>query len=931
MVKKKKKKKNNQSFIGWLIIVALLIGLGYWGYDYLTSPVYQSNKAIPNDAFLVFKANNPKSFWDALNYDNSLWNGLKKSKSIHQINKNIQRLDSLIMTDDEFWDIFEDNECYLSFHTEKDSVKTLFIIGMENAHQENSVHRFIKSFLSNQADISKNSYQNFNCYTVLDKTSKFYYSVTYGIFIASKSLQLLHKSLNQLEGGNGLIVQSDFQEIETTCGKKVDANIFISNKKLNFLSTRFANNAPFSILQNTKDLSLWNGLDMYVKPNTWSLNGYTSISDADLLILFQAQQPIENQGILLLPKETKAFLQLGFSDAAHFFDNLLKNESNVNLLKAVNQKYKVSLINDFQTFSGEEIYYAWLNNEPIFLLHLSNIEKATSTLLRLSDTKSDYHAGNIIKLNSTEFCNALFGTNLFKIKPTNWCIFGEYLLLGESSEILSKVISSEHNITESTTYQSMTENIVSHSNCSFYCDFSDNDLFFQKNCSKRLWNLYKKNKEIVTDFNGFCVQFSASSGLFYTNAIISYRNDNQNITEKEPETIAENLIEDTSNLSETPLEKISQQTNQESVEQDEEKEQTVSQNADKNQDIVLPGKMILRPYPVHDHTTNEKNFLVFDDKNNACLIDKTGKIAWTKTLHDQPISDVYEIDFYANGKIQYLFNSKQYLYALDLRGNWLPGYPKKLTNGSQNSIAVFDYSNKKDYRILFVDKKGVIQNFTKDATPQSSWEHPNIPQKINHQAQLCTNGDEKYLIFPMDNGNVLITNQTGKVRMKIEKSFINSTRSNFYLNRTNSKGVLLTTDQKGTLIYIPEKGEVKKTSFGTFTDKHYFLYNDFNNDGSNDFIYLDGKKLTVFDRLQNKILSYSFPSAPTNKPEIYFIDKQCYISVYVATEKKSYIFSKKGLLTTVSGTTYATIVKISKSGKAVITIGNEKKLEFYDL
>lgn len=920
--KTKKKKKNSYGFLAWLLFLCLLIGGAYWGYKYLKSPVSQPIEAIPNDAFFVFEANNPESFLDALNYDNLLWNGLKKSTKIKKIDRNIKKLDSLLTFNDDLWDVLEENSCYFSLHSVEKDVESLYIIGLGNAHKKNSVNRFVEDFFSHKAEIVENSHEQTLYYTVSQNDTKFFYAVSNGVFIATKSLPLLKKSLDQLQKKTGLIALEDFNEIKSTCGKKVDANVYISHQHLRSSSKNNAQNAPFSIFNNIENLSLMTGLDMYVKSESWLLNGYSSIADANILTLFQAQQSVENHGIMLLPKETQAFLKLGFTDAELFYDNLLKNHSNTNILNSINQKYSVSLIDDFAQFSNNEIYFAWLNNEPLLLMQLSDIESATLLMLKLSDRNFEYHAGNIVDLNSTAFCNAVFGTDIFNIKPKKWCIFGEYLILGETDHAILKILESKRNITESTAYQAMAENITDHSNGMFYCNFSNADVFMQKNCSKKLFNIYKKNKELVSDFNGICVQFSASSGLFYTNVVISYRSDAAPISNPEDSSTMAQTDEShdvTENLQDqTPFVETE---SQESVKKEEKEEKGKT---------VLQGKMILKPFPVRDHSTNENKFLVFDDKKNVYLIDKNGKIAWTKLVHDQPISDVFEIDFYANGKIQYLFNSKQYIYIIDLKGNWVSGYPLKIKDGIQNPMVLLDYKKNRDYRFLFVDNKGVVQNYSKDGVSISGWTKPVLQQKISNPAKLCMKGDEKYLIFPMDNGNVLMTNQLGATRMKIEKSFVNNTRSDFYINRTNSKGVLLTTDKKGDLIYIPEKGNVKKTTFGTFSDKHFFLYLDFNGDGSNDFIYLDGKKLQVFDRLQNLLLTYSFPSSPNVKPDIYSVDKQHYLCVFVASEKKAYIFSKKGLLTTLSCTTPPSISKVGKNEKILLLTGNGNELQIVD-
>lgn len=940
MIKKKKKNKKNKNkssnLIGWLFVIALLFGMGYWGYSYLKSPVYHANKAIPNDAIIVIETHNPKNFWDALNYDNVLWKGLQQKPIINHLNRDIRKLDSLLMMDDDFWDLAEDNTFYWSSHLEKDSVSSLWIIGLENAHQENNVNRFVKDYFSDQVAITKKSFLDVNVYCVNNHNKKFYYASAYGIFIASESLALLEKSLRQLKDETGLIEQKDFVEIKETCGKKVDANFYISNKQLNFISKKFSNNAPFSLLHNIENFSFWNGLDLYIKSDSWSWNGYTSISDADLLVLFQAQQPVENKGIYLLPKETTAWIQLGFSEPEYFFDNLSKYQSKSKVLNAVNQKYNVSLIDDFKSFSGNEIYFAWINNAPVLLMHLSDIEIAASTMMKLSDDKHDYQSGEVVRLHSSEFCNAIFGENIFKIRPTHWSIFGEYLVMAESSNMIGSIVDAQHNATESKQYQSMTENIVDRSNFSFCCNFSNCDGFMRRNCSKKLFQQYQKNKSLLLDFNGFYIQFSASSGLFYTNAIISYDSETDiTVIHDEREDASSSTIDsvnmDESTSSEDIFDVVS---NALFAPEKSEQENTPSKSSttpEGQQTTKLKGKMILIPYPIYDHSAKDKKFVVFDNQSNMYLIDKNGTIIWTKILHDKPISDVYQVDYYTNGKIQYLFNSKNYLYMIDLKGNWVTGYPKKLNDGAQNPIAVFDYSQKKDYRIVYVDNKGVINNISKEGKPVNGWESPSLSYKISTAAESFSIGKTRYLIFQMDNGKVLMTKQDGSIWMKIEKAFTNTIRSDFYINRTNSKGVLLTTDQKGTLVYIPEKGEVKTTSFGSFSDKHYFIYEDFNGDGSNDFIYLDGKKLTVFDRLQNVILTYVFPSEPTNQPEVFTINKQCYLSIFVASEQKVYIFNKKGLQTAITGTTPANLIKDSKNGKIIVAVGNNAAINMLEL
>ncbi|MDD4848722.1 MAG: hypothetical protein PHR53_08175, partial [Bacteroidales bacterium] len=754
----KKSKQKNSHLFAWILLIVLILALGFWGYSYLKSPIYPSQKAIPDDAFLVFESNHPKDFWDALNYDNQFWKGLHQSSSIAKISKTIQQWDAVLMKDDDFWNVIEENTFYWSLHADKENIQSLFIIGLNNAHQEKNVNRLMHDMMSEQVEILKNTYLDFNYYSLVDQSTKFYYSVPYGIFIASESLPLLKKSLQQLQDGNGLMAQNDFKEIKATCGKKVDANIFISPKKLHFLSQKMAHNAPFAVLKNLENLALWNGLDLYIKSDSWSLNGYSSIADADILVLFQAQQPVANQGLYILPQETSAWMQMGFSDPSQFFDNLQKYQSKSNVLNAINQKFNISLIDDFKSCIDQEIYFAWVNNAPVLLMHLFDIERATTTMLKLSDKKIDYHSGDILRLNSMEFCNAVFGDNLFSIRPSYWSIFGEYLVLTETTSTMKTVVESQHNITETKQYQAMTENMVDHSNFSFCCNLSQGEGFIRKNSAKKLFQSYKNQKDLVQDFNGFCIQFSASSGLFYTNAILSYDVEAKMELPPEPITEITSIIDSTEVIQNSDSEVVVSSINEPDVDLEQQQEiSSTSTDLNNHQLTKLQGTMILKPYPIEDHTTKDKKLVVFDNKSNMYLIDQNGTIIWSKILHDNPISDVYQVDYYANGKIQYLFSSKNYLYMIDRKGNWVSGYPKKLSESAQNPIFVFDYQQKKDYRIVFVDQKGNIQHYTKEGKMVGGWEKPVLNHKISSAATICRSGNELWLIFQMDNGKVLIT------------------------------------------------------------------------------------------------------------------------------------------------------------------------------
>lgn len=165
-----------------------------------------------------------------------------------------------------------------------------------------------------------------------------------------------------------------------------------------------------------------------------------------------------------------------------------------------------------------------------------------------------------------------------------------------------------------------------------------------------------------------------------------------------------------------------------------------------------------------------------------------------------------------------------------------------------------------------------------------------VRSKVEH---LVVNKKD-YLFTTDENGNVTITNRKGEVRVEMKKGFKKSANARFYANETNKKGLFITTNEKGELVYISSKGKIQRTSFGDFSPDHYFLYEDFDQNGSKDFIYMDGNKLVVFDRFKKPLLEQEFEEQITLPLVIYKHMGQIYLGIVLSDKQEIRIFNKNG-------------------------------------
>ena len=94
---------------------------------------------------------------------------------------------------------------------------------------------------------------------------------------------------------------------------------------------------------------------------------------------------------------------------------------------------------------------------------------------------------------------------------------------------------------------------------------------------------------------------------------------------------------------------------------------------------------------------------------------------WKAAIREKITGDIFMIDYYRNGKLQLLFAGRDYLHLVDRNGNYVDKYPVKMRSPASNALAVFDYENKKDYRLFVAGDDRRIYVYDRSGTPVRGW------------------------------------------------------------------------------------------------------------------------------------------------------------------------------------------------------------------
>lgn len=83
----------------------------------------------------------------------------------------------------------------------------------------------------------------------------------------------------------------------------------------------------------------------------------------------------------------------------------------------------------------------------------------------------------------------------------------------------------------------------------------------------------------------------------------------------------------------------------------------------------------MKPVPVTNHVTGEREIFVQDENNDVYLLNDAGRVLWRLALGESINSDVVQVDAFRNGKLQYLFSTPSRLHLVDRNGEYVGNFP----------------------------------------------------------------------------------------------------------------------------------------------------------------------------------------------------------------------------------------------------------------
>lgn len=717
-------------------------------------------------------------------------------------------------------------------------------------------HKGLESRIFNEIEILKCRLANSN--------SSVFVSFANGLALFSSSSRYMEDALQCLSG-NGKRLKDDacFAKAFSASGKNELANVFVNTRRFSdiFSSELFDDNA---LVRNFRSIDGWLTLDM-LSGSPVSFNGFQyAESDSSSFVSFVKSQPaIEFNAFSVIPERSSAYMLVSFADAQGY-DNAL-SEYMESTGKLAERNRKVADMNKAFGFDAKAKFYSIVKREFAYIVcdNDANQERGvyvacglhsqSAAELELRNMVPDENirslgdgAVTVFSLPYDDIPAALFG-DMFANCRGNYVFFiGNFMVFANSMDdikALVRDVSLNNTMKASISHREFLGKFSTTSTMFLYYNFPCGTEMLKRVLSRQYSSDIDARRTAIGN-NGVCgVQFKCMDGLVFCNLSFGEL-DSKHIAESE----------------------IIWETN-------------------------IGAAVAMKPCFVKNHDTGENEILVQDKNNMLYLLDASGKEIW-HVLIDAPIrSQIYQVDAYKNGKLQYLFSTADKIYLVDRLGNFVDRYPLVLRAETTVPISVFDYDVNHNYRIFAACNDNKVYVYDISGNLLKGWDFAGTENLVNSEISHYSISSEDFIVFH-DSYKVYFVARNGSEKLKFLTGFKFS--DNAIYCDVSGTPKFVTTDENGMVRRFFKDNRQDSISLGEFSSRHHFAMKDIDMDGKADYIFVDSARLSVYGNNGKLLFDYGFDT-DVSAPTFYRFGGQTRIGL-VSADGQLYLFNTNGTL-----------------------------------
>ena len=892
---------------GSLVLLLVLITVVFFKIKSSDAPITDPLSGIPQDAALILKSNQPLNTWDKLSTTNIMWEELLAVPQIGLLHGQFSVIDTLVVQYPEIKEYLSSQGFYMSIHP-KDTTdfEILFTFGIPNAVDPDQAEKVLLNLAGNNRINSE--YNKIDLYSTAGQAGvQISYAFVNELLVVSSSESLVKKAIDQSLSGVSITSDPNFLKCYESRGIKEEANVIVSYKNISNILALGLKNSKL-IPNNINYFGSWATTDLTLRPNEVQLHGFTALdTNAQFLATFKGQKATEAKVFTKLPMKTSSIIHYSFSNFKGWYDQFrtyLNSRGKLGWLddnlNEQDERFDVFIEDNILEWVESEMAQAIVHRhknlqDTLIVLRSSNPEFGFKKMVELS-AKSNFGIDNvypkgdysIAEIRIPMLANLIFG-DLFPVFENTYCVKNEnYIFLTSSmssAERLVRDFEDDKLLSNDRYFVEYAEN-VPQSNYLIYSNIATSYEGLKRHASETPFGVLAQNESVLKKFQALSMSWSNENDeLFYQNVYLKFNP----VFKEETNSIWEHRLD---------------------------------------------SKPILKPSLVKNHYSGAKEIFVQDSEYTVYLISNTGKLLWKRKLDEKIESTVFQVDIFKNNKLQMVFNTKNYIYALDRNGENVSGFPVKLDAPASNTIEILDYSNSKEYRLLIACENNKLYNFDKKGQKIKGWAFKAGNAPVVEPVKFVTVQNKDYLFAIESNGTVRALDRRGRDRIVFKEKLSISKNNSYKAIASNAldNSYIIASDSTGQIVklFLDDRREV--IDLGEFSGEHYFEYSNLDSEGKKEVIVTDKNELKVFDNSGKVLLEKTFEN-PIQNPQVYNIHGQMLLGVNSGAE--IWMFDRTGNMLKgfpLKGSLPFSIADINKDEKFdLISQDSEGNILLYDL
>lgn len=857
-----------------LLVIILVLVLGLAGYLFFTSRAFTNTldamELVSDDAILVFETREPVKAWNQL-VSQPIWGRLSAVPSLQEVEKQLVALDSLTGKDGKLEASLGGNQFIISMHpTAKAEFDFLFMVAFEDKSQDQFIQS-IKSRLDESRINSRNySGETIYEYSTIGSQKKLSYALLENIIIGSFNSFLIEEAIRHLQSPNLAGFKSTYKELyQSKKDLSKEVGVFrLGTRGVAAFVHGVAQRDDLRFVNNLSKHKMSANLTMKFAENKIFLDGFTFYQDGNKVDFSNEKKRQGNLFSKYISNRTAIYFQYNIDNIDQLQSLANYAFEPKNTLMGEVQKHLID--EGFLDKLTGQIGYMMMEKLPntaedrVLILKTASPDAGLAALknfsLKLhqgdsSQLLSDYYKDQeLFVIDQPEFPAHLLNGQFLGFPRTYISKYDDMLVLGNSLRAIKVFVDDIHNDNtwgRSLNQKRFLDGISKNAGFNFIVNIPRFWPSLIELSSPQWKALFQKYAPQLKSIDLMALQLSEVGDDQYINLELGY------------------------NLA--PIKSVQDIVLSESL------------------GLQFKAPLVYGPKPLENFNDRSTDFLVQDETNAIHFFNDEGERIFEAPLNGRILTDVFQIDYYKNGKLQLIFATKGLIYGFDRLGNELPGYPIRLPEGVElTHMNLIDYNNSRNYRYFLSSNSGDLFLLDKKGSFLDGWDpRPTSGKLATGPAHHRLSGVGDFMLALCRNGELYVMNRRGELQTGAPVNLGEGVASDYALIQHAGQGEtqLVTITAEGEVIRVNFRGELtyrnqllrpdKNTRFSLVKDqagdRYFFVIQEYNK-----ISVLNSEEEVVFEKnMASEELDFQFFSFGNDKNIFVVIDRiQEFIYLY---------------------------------------------------